>query len=200
MSTNSKTPVREDAILPMKNDAMQLILQGVKNYEFRSYLIAHTVHRVWFYLNAPLSHLAYICEIDPARTRKGGDPPLPEDGVGNKEFNEGSADWARIGYAYRIRSLYKLRHPIHLRDLKARYGLKGAPRSLVYAPPKILADVAWNDQERIIPGSAGTSLDSYWHPKAGVPKPIKSNSSDLKRKRRYSTESIDLKQRNKQRT
>lgn len=45
---------------------MQEIVRGEKTHEFRRYLIATSVKRVWFYLTAPSSHLAYICEIDPA--------------------------------------------------------------------------------------------------------------------------------------
>ncbi|KAI3609846.1 kinesin domain-containing protein [Moniliophthora roreri] len=44
----------------------------------------------------------YICEIDPARTRYLGDEPLPEDGLGNAEYN---ADWDRYDYASRIRNV-----------------------------------------------------------------------------------------------
>lgn len=142
---------------------MQQIIRGEKNYEFRRYLIASSVQRVWFYLNAPLSHIGYIYEIDPARTRHEGDIPLVEDGLGNKEFNQRHKDWDRYDYAYRLLSVYKLRKPIGLQDFKSRYGAKGAPRGLVYVPDGILKDVMWSDQERILPQEkenqgAGTAL------------------------------------------
>jgi predicted transcriptional regulator len=142
---------------------MQQIIRGEKNYEFRRYLISPSVKRVWFYLNAPLSHISYICVIDPARTRKEGDIPLIEDGLGNKEFNERHKDWDCSDFAYRVRSVYKLRKPIGLQEFKSRYGMKAAPRGLVYVPDSILKDVIWSAQERLLPQDkddheAGTKL------------------------------------------
>lgn len=134
---------------------MQQIVRGEKNYEFRRYLIASSVQRVWFYLNAPLSHIGYICGIDPARTRNAGDSPLTEDGLGNKEFNERHRDWDGYDFAYRIISVYKLRSPIGLQEFKSHYGAKGAPRGLVYVPESILKDVIWSDQHRLLPRENG---------------------------------------------
>lgn len=108
---------------------MQNIVRGEKNFEFRRYQMPHTVERIWFYLNAPFSHIGYVCETDPARCRKEGDEPLPEDGLGNKEFNEFHKDMDRYDYAYRIRSVYRLRKPLSLQTLKQHYGMKGARTS-----------------------------------------------------------------------
>ncbi|KAH7925264.1 hypothetical protein BV22DRAFT_1034269 [Leucogyrophana mollusca] len=157
-SGSSHSRPREDVILPMTDQHMQHIVRGEKTYEFRRYFIAQSVRRIWFYLNAPFSHVAYVCEIDPARTRNEGDEPLPEDGLGNKEFNQRNAECDRYDYAYRVRSVYRLHDPISLKVMKARYGFKGAPRSLVYVPPKILEDVAWDKQQHV--RSAGHSLSS----------------------------------------
>jgi predicted transcriptional regulator len=133
----------------MTDDYMQQIVNQTKNYEFRRYRIDPSVLRVWFYLNAPHSHIAYICEIDPARTRNPGDEPLIEDGLGNKEFNERHKDWAGYDYAYRIRSVWKLNTPIGLDRMKTMFGMKGPPRGLVYTPATILGQVRWNEQEMI---------------------------------------------------
>ena len=133
----------------MINEYMQQIVQREKNYEFRRYLIPNSVERIWFYINAPLSHIAYVCEIDPARTRNPGDRPLVEDGLGNKEFNERHKDWDRYDFAYRIRSVRRFVKPINLASLKAIYGVKGAPRGLVYTPNALLCDVKWSAQELI---------------------------------------------------
>lgn len=129
---------------------MQQIVRGEKNYEFRRYLIQPSVQRVWFYLTAPFSHVAYICEIDPARTRKKGDDPLIEDGLGNREFNQRHPDWNNYDFAYPIRSVYSLHRPVTLQELKSFYGMKGAPRGLVYVPGKLMEDITWSDQERIL--------------------------------------------------
>ena len=145
-----------------QDDYMQQIIRGEKNHEFRKYLIPPSVQRVWFYLNAPLSQIGYVCEIDPARTRNEGDIPLVEDGLGNKEFNQRHKDWDRYDFAYHLRSVYKLRKPIVLQEFQSRYGAKGAPRGLVYLPDGILKDVMWSDQERILPQGedqgAGTAV------------------------------------------
>ncbi|KAJ6463900.1 hypothetical protein C8R45DRAFT_877862 [Mycena sanguinolenta] len=137
-----------DAILPMMDNYMQNIVRQEKNFEFRRYRISDSVQRIWFYLNAPFSHIAYICEIDPARTRNPGDPPLPEDGIGNAEFNtERGGEWERYDYAYRIRSVWRIKEPIGLKTMKEKYDLKGAPRGLVYVPELMASEVIWDQQE-----------------------------------------------------
>lgn len=131
----------------MLNEHMQLIIRREKNHEFRRYHLPDTVARIWFYLSAPFSHIAYVCEVLPARGRGPEDDPLLGDGVGNKEFNERHEDWEKYNYAYPVQSVYKLATPISLRELKETYGMKGAPRSAVYAPETLLLAVRWHDQE-----------------------------------------------------
>lgn len=111
----------------------------------------HEVKRVWFYLNAPFSCISYVCEIDAAVTRNEGDPKLPEDGLGNKEYNTFHIDWKGYDFAYRVRSVYKIMEPITLAKMKSRYGCKGAPRGLIYLPEGIPNDVSWKSQKCIIP-------------------------------------------------
>ena len=110
----------------------------------------HEVKRVWFYLNAPFSCISYVCEIDAAVTRNEGDPKLPEDGLGNKEYNTFHIDWKGYDFAYRVRSVYKIIEPITLAKMKSRYGCKGAPRGLIYLPEGISNDVPWESQKCII--------------------------------------------------
>ncbi|KAJ7037823.1 hypothetical protein C8F04DRAFT_1393490 [Mycena alexandri] len=141
-------PTHRDIILPMMDNYMQEIVRQEKNYEFRRSLYAASVQRIWFYLNAPFSHIAYICEIDPARTRNPGDPPLVEDGLGNAEFNtERGGEWERYDYAYRIRSVWRIKEPIDLKTMKQKYGINGPPRGLVYVPELLASEVAWEEQE-----------------------------------------------------
>ncbi|EPQ51366.1 hypothetical protein GLOTRDRAFT_108245 [Gloeophyllum trabeum ATCC 11539] len=134
---------RTDAILPMTDEYMEQIVRKEKTYEFRRYRINPSVQRVWFYVNAPFSHIAYICEIDPARTRNEGDEPLPENGLGNREFNERHKDWEGYDYAYGVRSVRKLREVIPLKRMQSDFGVRCAPRGLIYTPTKILAEVPW---------------------------------------------------------
>ncbi|KAK7019854.1 hypothetical protein R3P38DRAFT_3272601 [Favolaschia claudopus] len=141
-----KSSAAKDVILPMTNDYMQQIVDRDKTHEFRRYLISPSVKRVWFYLNAPESHLQYICEIDPAHTRNLGDPPLPEEGAGNKEFNARHKDWDKYDFAYRILSVRELSAPIKLAEMRDKYGMKSAPRGLVYVPEGLLSGVKWEEQ------------------------------------------------------
>lgn len=101
-------------ILPMREPYMQQIVDGRKNFEFRKYRIKDTVKRVWLYRTAPYSSIEYICEIMPAQTRQPGDVPLPEDGLGNKDFNAHHPDYDGYDYAYRILSVYQLENRLHL--------------------------------------------------------------------------------------
>jgi len=152
----------------MTDDYMQQIVRGEKNYEFRKYRIAptvsivlpglkldtwslHEVRRVWFYLYAPFSCISYVCEIDAAVTRNEGDPKLPEDGIGNKEYSTFHNDWKGYDFAYRVRSVYKIIEPITLDKMKSRYGCKGAPRGLIYLPDRIPNNIPWKSQKCIIP-------------------------------------------------
>ena len=145
MSTRKSTST--DAILPMTADYMEQIVRREKTYEFRRYLISSCVQRIWFYLNAPHSHIRYICAIDPARTRNAEDEPLPEDGAGNHEFNTRHEDWDKYDYAYRILDVREISPPIPLSDLKAIYGMKGAPRGLVYVPPTLVNGCKVEEQQ-----------------------------------------------------
>ena len=144
----------------MTNDCMQQIVRGEKTYEFRRYLISPSVKRIWFYLNAPLSHIGYICEIDSARTRNLGDEPLPEDGLGNKEYNSRHKECDRYDFAYRVKSVWRIQEPITLAVMKEKFGIKIAPRGLIYVPPKMAVEVPWEDQERVVlPSSVPDELD-----------------------------------------
>ncbi|RVD80738.1 uncharacterized protein DFL_008631 [Arthrobotrys flagrans] len=83
---------------------------------------------------APHSSITHVCEILPARTRNEGDLPLEEDGFGNEEFNSRHKDWDGYDFAYKIISVYELRDPISLSEMRAKYDFKSALRGLVYLP------------------------------------------------------------------
>jgi predicted transcriptional regulator len=125
----SRTPcrnsLRTDVVLPMKQLYMNQIITGLKTYEFRKYLLSRNVERIWFYVTAPESRISHICEIEAGRTRTLGDEPLPLDGLGNKEYNEGHVDWNQYDYAYKVTSVYELRRPLTLEILKSDTGGKG---------------------------------------------------------------------------
>lgn len=160
----SATPT--DVILAMLDPYMEEIWTGVKNYEFRKYRLPPTIQRIWFYRHPPHSAITHICEIDPvARTRNGpGDTPLPEDGVGNKEFNENHPDWGGYDYAYKILSTWELKEPLSLEKMMNMYGFTGRPRKWTALPDEIARDIVWNNQNKVRPeeGShpANVSMES----------------------------------------
>ncbi|KAK3366915.1 hypothetical protein B0T24DRAFT_535019 [Lasiosphaeria ovina] len=147
------TSSRTDVILPMRDPYMSQILSGAKNHEFRKYRLSARVARIWVYRTAPHSALTHICSIAPggARTRVAGvDAPLTEDGLGNAEFNARHADWEGYDFAYRILSVWELRTPVPLAELRAEYGFRAAPRGLVYLPRSVAQRVVWHRQTLII--------------------------------------------------
>ncbi|KAH7141097.1 hypothetical protein EDB81DRAFT_900739 [Dactylonectria macrodidyma] len=75
-----------DMVLAMNDPYMQQIIDGTETYEFRKYNMPG-VERIWFYRTAPHSAITHVCEVDAAATRNTGDARLPEDGLGNKEYN-----------------------------------------------------------------------------------------------------------------
>ncbi len=150
MPRPNNTNLTTDVILAMQDPYMSQIVDGTKNHEFRKYLLKPSVKRIWFYRTAPHSALTHICEILPARTRNPGDPPLEEDGLGNVEFNSRHEDWDGYDFAYRIVSVYALRSPVSLADMRSEYGFKAAPRGLVYLPMAMAKRVPWRRQKLII--------------------------------------------------
>ena len=139
-----------DVILPMQDPYMSQIINGTKNYEFRKYCLKPDVKRIWFYRTAPHSAITHICKILPARTRNPDDDPLEEDGLGNAEFNKKHKDWDGYDFAYKIVSVYELRKPISLAEMRMTYGLKAAPRGLVYLPQLMGKRVVWHKQILIL--------------------------------------------------
>nr|ODN85431.1 hypothetical protein L203_05047 [Cryptococcus depauperatus CBS 7841] len=129
---------RTDMILAMNDPYMQQIIDGTKTYEFRKYNMAG-IERIWFYRTAPHSAVTHVCEVEPAVTRNLGDEPLPEDGLGNKEFNNRHADWVSYDFAYRINSVYEVNPPsgIPLITMRVKHGMKIAPRGRVAVPQSI---------------------------------------------------------------
>lgn len=142
-----------DMILAMNDPYMQQIIDGTKTFEFRKYDMVG-IQRIWFYRTAPHSAITHVCEVDPAVKRGGGQgnaPPIPEDGLGNKEYNENDAVWDGYDFAYRVKSVYAVHAPggIPLADLRGQHGMKSAPRGRVSLPPSIQEQFPWDTQTKI---------------------------------------------------
>jgi len=129
-------------ILAMNDPYMQQIIDGIKNYEFRKYKMAG-IQRIWFYRTAPHSAITHICPVNEAVTRQDG--PLPEDGLGNKEYNEEHPDYEGWDYAYRINEVYEINSAITLEMMKNEHGMKSAPRGRVTVPDSLKAQIRLED-------------------------------------------------------
>jgi len=139
--------IKTDVILSIREPYMQQMIDGEKNYEFRKYRLPSTVERIWFYSVSPRSRIEYVCQTDPAVTRGEGIPKLPEDGLGNKEFNEFYSESSN--FAYKILSVYRLDEPVTLAVLKKDHGLGGAPQRMAYAPSTLTESVPWQKQTKL---------------------------------------------------
>lgn len=142
--------VETDVILPMQDPYMDQIIDGTKNYEFRKYRLKTSVKRIWFYRTAPHSSITHVCEILPARTRDAGDCPLEENGLGNEEFNTRHKDYEGYDFAYKIVSVYAIKKPLSLLNIRESHGFKSAPRGLVYLPNSIQRQVDWREQKWVL--------------------------------------------------
>jgi hypothetical protein len=102
------------------------IASGLKNHEFRRYLLPASVRYIWFYVSAPVSAIRYV-----ARISRGKEPGhVPEDGgLGNDDFNAGNK---LSKFGYEILSLWKLREPIPLKTAKEKGILKGPPQKYTF--------------------------------------------------------------------
>ncbi|CAI0654417.1 unnamed protein product [Colletotrichum noveboracense] len=141
-----------DMILAMQDPYMQQIINGTKTYEFRKYNM-EGIKRIWFYRTAPHSAITHVCEVSPAATRNPGDQPIPENGLGNKEFNDRHSDWNGYDFAYRINSVYQINTPdgqgIMWPQMRDEHGMKIHPRGRVRLPASIAEQYPWRQQTRI---------------------------------------------------
>lgn len=141
---------KADMILGINDPYMQQIIDGTKTFEFRKYDMAG-VQRIWFYRTAPHSAITHVCEVDPAVKRGEGSTRIPEDGLGNKEYNQNDPDWDGYDFAYRIGSVYAVNPPggIPWADMRDKHGMKSPPRGRVSLPQSIQDDFPWDTQTKI---------------------------------------------------
>lgn len=104
---------------------MERIKSGVKNHEFRKYVPSRGVDRLWIYTSSAVCALEYVADIDKIVAYP---DKIAEDGYGNMEFNMGEKE---ATYAYHIKSLYRLKKPIHLGELREKFKFT-APQSFFY--------------------------------------------------------------------
>ncbi|KAI8650470.1 hypothetical protein NCS57_01380800 [Fusarium keratoplasticum] len=145
-------PSHSDMILAMNDPYMQQIIDGSKTYEFRKYNMA-SIKRIWFYRTAPHSAITHICPVDESVTRNPGNEPLPEDGLGNKEYNENHPGYEGYDYAYRIKEVYEINaeggRGITWAMMRDEHGMKIAPRGRVTVPVSMVAQYPLENQRKI---------------------------------------------------
>jgi len=111
-------------IISLKPQFASLIEERKKNHEFRKKVPKRKPTEIWIYVTRPVAKLAYIAKV-------GNYIEYPKKidnfGHGNTDFNAGT----KTKYAYPIKSLYKLKKPIPLKELKAKFNFV-APQNFVY--------------------------------------------------------------------
>lgn len=109
--------------------------------------------RIWFYRTAPNSAITHICPVDKAVTRTLDDAPLPEDGLGNREYNEKHADYEGYGYAYRSKEVYEINaeggRGITWAMMRDEHSMNIAPRGRVTVPASMLEQYPLGGQRKI---------------------------------------------------
>ena len=114
-----------EIFISLKPKFAELIRQRKKTYEFRKYKPRQKINRFWIYVTQPIAALKYIAEVGELVEYP---TKIPEDGVGNLEFNEGLK---KSKYAFPILHLDELINPIHLQRLRGEFGFT-PPQSFSY--------------------------------------------------------------------
>lgn len=105
-------------------NALKKIEDGVKTFEFRNYKPKFPIKYMYVYETAPTSELKYIIEIGHIVEYPN---KISEIGDGNIQFNNG----IKSKYAYSLKTIYKLKKNIPLKELRETYGFI-PPQGFVY--------------------------------------------------------------------
>lgn len=111
--------------ISLKPEFAKLIKEQRKTYEFRKYRPKKSVQGLIIYVTQPTAKLKYI-----TKTKVPTEYPetIPENGIGNKEFNQGKK---KSKYAFPILELRELNNPIPLKVLQRKFGFH-PPESFIY--------------------------------------------------------------------
>lgn len=122
---------------------MDSIAKGVKNHEYRKYLLPSSVKRIWFYSSKPVSSIYYVAKVGPGK--KPGE--VPKGGIGNEDFNAGR----KVSkYGYETKKLWRIHEPVSLVVAKSKGYLKGPPQKYCWAPTSLTDDYPLKNQESVI--------------------------------------------------
>lgn len=129
-----------EIIISLKPKFSNLIETKVKTHEFRKKVPKIKPNKIWIYVSYPVSKLTYVAMVNnyvefPQK--------ISENGIGNMDFNEGK----KSKYAYPIISLYKLKKPIALEELRTNYNFV-APQNYTFVDKyiKLKHDISSTDK------------------------------------------------------
>lgn len=109
----------------IKPQFVSLISTGEKKHEFRKYIPHNLIKHIVVYTCCPVGEIKYILTIE--NIIKYPDK-IDEQGVGNKDFNDGKK---KSIYAYKIKNVYQLDEEIPLSFLKDQF-LFSPPQRFLY--------------------------------------------------------------------
>ncbi|MBI2499638.1 hypothetical protein HYV88_05330 [Candidatus Woesearchaeota archaeon] len=115
----------KEVFLSIKPEFVELLATRKKTYEFRRYKPNEPVKRIWLYVTRPECMLKYIAEV--------GEPveyptQIPEDGIGNSDFNSG----LKVSkFAYPILHLDELIEGVPLDTLRKQFHFN-PPQGYIY--------------------------------------------------------------------
>jgi hypothetical protein len=133
--------VYTDAVLPIKQEFMDLIAAGKKNHEYRAYKMRETVERIWLYTTTPTCAVTHVMVT--SRPKIPGQVCDPS-GVGNDDFDLGLK---KSKFGYPVLGLYRLKDPLKPEAMKK---LEIAPpQGLVYAPKSLVDNIPLGEMEKL---------------------------------------------------
>lgn len=149
---------RQHWLVAINEPYMTKIIDGEKDHEFRKYLMQDIVY-LWFYQSKPKhgkepveglsQHITHVCHIDKITNRNDAIwENLPRQGNGNHEYNSRASDWEGYDYAYRIRSVYKIKEPISVEQMQSLHRIR-PPQGRLILPRSIKDQHPVNQQSLV---------------------------------------------------
>jgi len=114
-----------DIFLSIRPNFANLIARREKTYEFRRYKPKDPVKKLLLYVTSPVSELKYIAEVGDVVEYP---TQIPEDGIGNADFNKG-LKVSKFGFP--IIHLDELVEGIPINELRDRFNFN-SPQGFIY--------------------------------------------------------------------
>lgn len=129
---------RSDILISIHPEIVDEIVQGTRDYEFRSYKFPIQVSRCWIYTTRPVGEVKYMATLGPAAEPGEVDSNT---GIGNAEFNAGTSGHK---FAHKLVQVYQLNNPVPLADMPDNGLGNGPPQKYRYIPPAIVGQLMAN--------------------------------------------------------